>query len=112
MKIGLGLYRQQLTSDNFQFARQAGATHVVADLVDYDALKPNAAPATRIEAGSGYWSEDELIGLKRMMNDHGLEFAAIENFDPRVWYDVLLDGPRRAANRSRTSRCLLVALAR
>ena len=31
-----------------------------------------------------------------MMNDHGLEFAAIENFDPRVWYDVLLDGPRRA----------------
>ena len=96
MKIGLGLYRHQLTNDNFQFAYQAGATHLVAHLVDYDALKPNATPEARLHAGSGLWSEDELIGLKRVVNDHGLEFAAIENFDPRVWYDVLLDGPRRA----------------
>jgi len=35
MKLGLGLYRHMLTRDNFRFARQAGATHIVAHLVDY-----------------------------------------------------------------------------
>ena len=35
MKLGLGLYRYALTRDDFQFARQAGATHIVAHLVDY-----------------------------------------------------------------------------
>src|SRR5436190_989754 len=35
MKLGLGLYRHMLTRENFSFARQAGATHVVAHLVDY-----------------------------------------------------------------------------
>lgn len=35
MKLGLGLYRHLLTRENFQFARQAGATHIVAHLVDY-----------------------------------------------------------------------------
>ena len=35
MKLGLGLYRHMLNRENFQFARQAGATHVVAHLVDY-----------------------------------------------------------------------------
>ena len=28
MKIGLGLYRESLTPENFRFARQAGATHI------------------------------------------------------------------------------------
>ena len=35
MKIGLGLYRHMLTRDYYDFARQAGCTHVVAHLVDY-----------------------------------------------------------------------------
>src|SRR5690606_3201032 len=35
MKLGLGLYRHMLTPDNFRFARQAGATHIVAHLTDY-----------------------------------------------------------------------------
>ena len=34
MKLGLGLYRHMLTRENFQFARQAGATHLVIHLVD------------------------------------------------------------------------------
>jgi mannonate dehydratase len=34
MKLGLGLYKSVLTSDNFRFAKQAGATHiVVSDLL-------------------------------------------------------------------------------
>ena len=35
MKIGLGLYRHMLTRDYYDFARQAGCTHVVVHLVDY-----------------------------------------------------------------------------
>ncbi len=35
MKIGLGLYREQLVPENFRFARQAGATHIVAHLTNY-----------------------------------------------------------------------------
>jgi mannonate dehydratase len=30
MKLGLGLYRYMLTTDSFRFAKQAGATHLVA----------------------------------------------------------------------------------
>ena len=32
MKLGLGMYPSLLTADNYRFARQAGATHVVAHL--------------------------------------------------------------------------------
>jgi hypothetical protein len=35
MYLGLGLYRHMLTPENFRFARQAGATHIVAHWVDY-----------------------------------------------------------------------------
>jgi len=35
MKLGLGLYRNSLTPDNFRFARQAGATHIVAHPTPY-----------------------------------------------------------------------------
>ena len=35
MKIGLGLYRESLTDQNFRFAAQSGATHIVAHLTNY-----------------------------------------------------------------------------
>ena len=35
MKIGLGLYRHMLTREYYDFARQAGCTHIVVHLVDY-----------------------------------------------------------------------------
>jgi hypothetical protein len=35
MKIGLGLYRHMLARGYYDFARQAGCTHVVVHLVDY-----------------------------------------------------------------------------
>jgi mannonate dehydratase len=100
MKIGLGLYRQMLTGDNFQFAQQAGATHIVAHLVDYFALErrppSSAGEAGWGSAGSGLWGESELVGLRKNVESYGLKLAAIENFDPGVWYDILLDGPKRA----------------
>jgi mannonate dehydratase len=104
MKLGLGLYKHMLTSDNFAFARQCGATHLVVHLVDYfhqGEDNPSQNQPTGGSAGWGVssekplWSLDELLALKQQINDAGLEWAAIENFDPAHWYDVLLDGPQR-----------------
>lgn len=103
MKMGLGLYRHMLTRDNFKFARQAGATHLVVHLVNYFAESARLPSATH--SGGDYgssqpdmplWSYEELRDLRAAVNAEGLEIAAIENLDPAHWYDVLLDGPRRA----------------
>jgi mannonate dehydratase len=103
MKLGLGLYRHMLTRENFQFARQAGATHIVAHLVDYfkggaHATRDNQPTGT--DAGWGLagdpnklWTLQELTDLRRAVEEQGLVLEAIENFDPAHWYDVLLDGP-------------------
>src|SRR5271154_2904869 len=105
MKLGIGLYRHMLTRDNFQFARQAGATHLVVHLVDYfrgGAHNPRDNQPTGTDQGWGLagdpdqlWSLEELVSLRKQANEAGLEIEAIENFDPAHWHDVLLDGPLR-----------------
>ncbi len=104
MKLGLGLYRHMLTRDNFRFARQAGATHIVAHLVDYFRGAADARHDQPVGADRGWgpagdpdrlWTLEELTALRKKINAAGLELAAIENFDPAHWHDVLLDGPRR-----------------
>ena len=35
--------------------------------------------------------------IKKQIEQAGLIWEAIENFDPAHWYDVLLDGPRKQA---------------
>ena len=101
MKPGLGLYRYMLTRDNFRFARQAGATHIVAHLVDYFKTGDSLSTAT---AGGAWgvsdnrgklWSYEDLRDLRAAINSEGLELAAIENFDPSHWHDILLDGPQK-----------------
>ncbi len=101
MKLGLGLYRHMLTNENLRFAKQAGATHIVAHWVDYFHEGPRL-PATDGQKCWGVsdnrdhlWSYEDLAGLKAAVNKEGLELAAIENLDPSHWYDVLLDGPRK-----------------
>src|ERR1035437_8229682 len=99
MKLGLGLYRHMLTPENFRFARQAGATHIVAHWVDYFSKAPNLPAADGEKRWSvsdnrgRLWSVEELSALKAAVNAEGLELAVIENFDPSHWYDILLDGP-------------------
>jgi mannonate dehydratase len=102
MHIGLGLYRSALTARNFAFARQAGATHVVAHLVDYFGGKDHEISRGAGDgwgaAGSGQpWSEEELKRLVAELRAHDLQLAAIENFDPAQWFDILLDGPQKEA---------------
>lgn len=105
MKLGLGLYRHMLTRENFQFARQAGATHIVAHLVDYfkgGAHHPGDNQPTGTAQGWGragdpetLWSAEELRDLRKAVEAEGLKLEAIENFDPAHWHDVLLDGPKK-----------------
>lgn len=104
MKLGLGLYRHMLTRENFQFARQAGATHIVAHLVDYFTGAKSAGydQPTGADAGWGpagdpnkLWTVEELQSLRREIEAAGLRLEAIENFDPAHWHDVLLDGPKK-----------------
>ena len=106
MKIGLGLYRHMLTREYYDFARQAGCTHVVVHLVDYFNQGPSN-PRNNQPTGAKYeawgvagdpeklWTLAELTTLRTEIEDAGLVFAAIENLDPAHWHDILLDGPRR-----------------
>ena len=121
MKLGLGLYRHLLTRPNFQFARQAGATHIVAHLVDYfrgggggggagvDQPTGDASGWGRAGDPTRLWTTEELVALRRQVNDEGLTLEAIENLDPAHWSEVLLDGPRKAEqpqNCKTLIRCL------
>jgi mannonate dehydratase len=100
MKPGLGIPGPILTRETLQFARQAGATHVVAHFV---AGALNEDPAgwlhggiRRSIAGDPRYSYDSLASLRQIAHEEGVEIEAVENFAPADWYDVLLDGPRRA----------------
>jgi mannonate dehydratase len=105
MKLGLGLYHHMLTPDNFAFAKQAGATHIVAHLVDYFRGSGHVGPddqPTGTDWGWGLagdpdqlWTVEQLKTLRLNVEASGLTLEAIENFDPAHWYDVLLDGPQR-----------------
>ncbi len=100
MKIGLGLYRHMLTRENFRFARQCGCTRIVAHLVDYfpggQLHGTDETTTWGVTRNQGrLWTESELRELTQTAAAEGLEVAAIENFDPAHWSDILLDGPRK-----------------
>jgi len=102
MNLGLGLYRDLLTEKNFRFAKQAGVTHLVVHLVDYFGGDDPSLSSGPSHSGWGtapdqgeFWTYEELIEIKRGIEDHGLVWEAIENFNPAHWHDVLLDGPER-----------------
>lgn len=107
MKLGLGLYRHMLTSKYYDFARQAGCTHVIIHLVDYFrngvANSRNNQPTGDkyapwgIAGDSGsLWTVGEMRAARLAIESAGLTLTGIENLDPGYWYDILLDGPRRA----------------
>lgn len=101
MKLGLGLYRDLLTEENFRFAKQAGATHLVVHLVDYFGGQNPSLSSGPDDRGWGapsddsLWSYDDLIQIKHHIEAHGLTWEAVENFNPSHWHDVLLDGPKK-----------------
>jgi len=102
MKLGLGLYRSMLDADHYRFARQAGATHVVAHAVgnftgslERIVTAPTGEHFGVCDPDDPLWTLDGLRSLRSAINAEGLELEALENFCPAHWSDVLLDGPRR-----------------
>ena len=112
MKLGLGLYRHMLNRENFAFAQQAGATHIIAHLVDYfrggGHVGPDDQP-TGTDWGWGLAGDPDQLWTTGELNETAsrgrgrrrIVLEAIENFDPAHWGDILLDGPRPAPNTSR-----------
>lgn len=94
-----------LNAEHYRFAKQCGATHLIVHLVDYFGHEKNNKentnqPIGELEgwgtAGDGkVWSVEELLAIKKEINSFGLEWEVIENFDPAMWYDILLDGPKK-----------------
>ncbi len=105
MKLGFGLYRHMLNEAHYKFAKQCGATHLVVHMVDYfgnadndksNANQPVGGNRGWGKAGNGrLWSLDELLKIKKDIHNHGLDWFAIENFDPSIWHDILLNGPKK-----------------
>ncbi|MEX0324849.1 MAG: mannonate dehydratase [Puniceicoccaceae bacterium] len=109
MKLGFGLYKHMLTAENYAFARQCGATHLVVHLVDYfNQADPSGASdlhnqPVNAEGGcwgragdpDNLWTVEQLAAIKEDIESHGLEWYALENFDPAHWHDILLAGPLR-----------------
>jgi mannonate dehydratase len=99
MKAGLGIPGPILTPETLRFARQAGATHVVAHLVSG---RPGDSPdgwrnyqgVRRSYPNDDRFSYERLAELREVAEAEGLTLEAIENFAPADWYDVLLGGPR------------------
>lgn len=113
MKLGLGLYRGLLTTDNFKFAKQAGVTHLVVHLVDY--FKGANPVLTSGEPNMGWgitqnqnrpWEYEDLATLKKNIEANGLTWEAIENFDPAHWFDILLDGPKKNEQMEKLKRTI------
>jgi mannonate dehydratase len=113
LKLGLGLYKSLLNSKNFEFAKQAGASHLVIQLVDYMKGGSNPSLADNYLNGWGvtknhnqFWELDYLLSLRKEIDKHGLEWDTIENFDPAHWYDILLDGPKKEEQLENLKRML------
>jgi mannonate dehydratase len=107
MHVGLGVQGWMLTRENMKFARQIGATHLVVSLRHF--RSPESRPVQDYgPMGSGLsvphpelWTVEALQQLRAEIECEGLRLEAIENFEPADWYDVLLDGPRRAEQIAR-----------
>jgi len=100
MKVGLGLYRNSLNLKNYKFAKQIGTTHIVAHLTNYFSgnnpeISSGGNDGWGVCDNEPIWDKELLGGLKKDMNENGLQLEALENINPMHWSDILLDGPNK-----------------
>ena len=105
MKIGLGLYRDSLTPDNFQFATQAGATHIVAHMTNYFRGKDPSISRGDDTEGWGdcsqdrLWTYEDLSALVASVQAAGLKLRHSKTSRPdsgRISCWTALTAPRRS----------------
>jgi mannonate dehydratase len=105
MRVGLTLANDKLSEDGAKFASQLGVTDVVIHLVNYTNAADASAYTQRGEVGpilgdvsnEALWSFERMSDAVKMLAGHGIKVAALENFSPKFWSDVLLDGPNKRA---------------
>ncbi|GAA1684797.1 mannonate dehydratase [Microbacterium lacus] len=108
MKVGLGIPGPILNDETLIFARQAGATHIVAHFVS-GLLGEKEDTWLRGGLRRSYENDprydyESLVELRDRASEQGLTLESIENFAPADWYDVLLDGPRRDEQMDRVKQ--------
>jgi mannonate dehydratase len=104
MRVGLTLAGDRLTRDGAKFARQLGVEDVVIHLNTYGQGTPSEMAAWAAGAVGPFngsvvseplWDYERMSGVVRMLAEEGLRVAALENFSPKFWSDILLDGPAK-----------------
>ena len=84
MKLGVALIGPaELNDRRLSLARQLGCRSIVAWMP--------------LPKGDGVWLAEDFVDLKRLVNSHDLELAAIENLHPAHWDQVLLGESGRDA---------------
>ncbi len=78
MKPALGI--RDITEENLQFAKQIGATAIVA-----------VSPSGLTVGNAPYYEYERVVQLKSRVEAAGLELAAIQNI-PTSWYDKIVWG--------------------
>lgn len=118
MRLGLGLYAHMLDEAHLRFARQCGATDVVVHLVDYfhQPTEEQGTSNQPVEKPGGYWGVaganvhlwelESLLEIRERIEAQGLRWYAVENLDPVLWHDVLLDGPEKDAQLENLRRII------
>lgn len=92
MKIGFNMGvnpvdydRSAVDGDDLTFAAQMGATHVVLQLYADQGIVP----------GDERWEYDDLIQLRKKVEDAGLVLEALENVPLKFYEQIILGGPDR-----------------
>ena len=87
MKIAVGLKRSEqiYNTEYLRFLRQIGVTHVIG----------YACPEDQVSSKDGYWSYEDLARMVKHYKDNGLVIDGIENLPPRLWLNILHNGPDR-----------------
>ncbi|MDR1800047.1 MAG: mannonate dehydratase, partial [Bifidobacteriaceae bacterium] len=98
MKVGLGIPGPVMNRETFRFARQIGATHLVAHFASDRGARLDVEGFAGLERSVEYdrrFTYEHFVQTRELATQEGLEVAAVENFTAADWSDVLLDGPRR-----------------
>jgi mannonate dehydratase len=114
MRVGLTLAGANLTEDGAKFAAQLGVTDVVVHLTNYQGEGDQRAYLAGEAAGPAYgdardnkpWTYEDFTALIAMLGRHGLKLAALENFSPNFWSDILLDGPKKREQMDNLKRLI------
>lgn len=98
MKVGMGIRGALRTDESYlQFLRQIGVSHCIVFMPDDEIFS---------SAKYDGWSVDDLLAIKKLYASHALTVEGFENFDPKIWYKILLDEPGKEKQMEYIKTCI------